>query len=395
MRIGIDIRPLQAETRFRGIGKTLEFFLLSIPESTTDVFVLYADRESDIPEQAAKFPGVSLRYVPAFPFGRKRYLRSFLPSYRHPRPDPRDIDVFLQFDATLGIPTSVPTVTIFYDVIPLLFRDQERKATISLLRRPKDRLAGFLYWQKYLRVLRSYKKSTHIVSISQSSKDDLLSHVPGILPDQVSVVPLGVDVSFSKKVEKTSKRVQALTSQPYLLYVGGIDTRKNIVELLRTFYTLKPKFTDLRLVVVGKEFLLKDQLGDRGWYKFLRLNQTYARDVVVGGFVAHDELLYLYQHASCFVFPSLYEGFGLPILEAMSAGCPVVAYRTSSISEVAGNACTLVEPSDNLSDGVGNLLSNTRQQRASIKAGKAQAARFSWDRTVAGVLGVAHTYAKK
>lgn len=391
MKIGIDLRPMQGETRFRGIGKTEEFFMSALsrlPERSLHHFTFYVDADIPQPEITTLFPDSIVRTIKSPKLGRKRYFRSFLPSFSVAQPSPDDIDVFLQFDAALGIPRSVLTVVIFYDLIPLLFRDIEKKSSKNIrpFRRLKDGLARHMYWQKYLRFIHSFQKADHLLAISESSKKDLLRYLPSISASRVTVVPLGVDHSFFVSSGKPSDRVRELALKPYILYVGGIDTRKNVAELVKVLYALKPAHPELRLIVVGKEFSLEDQLADRGWYAELHNNEAYAKDVLSTGFVTHNDLLYLYRQAQCFVFPSLYEGFGLPILEAMAAGCPVVAYDTSSIPEVAGDACILVEQDNNLSAAAERVLNNNTLRQDLIQRGKEHAARFTWDKTAKMIL---------
>lgn len=400
MNIGIDARPLQGETRFRGIGKATEFCLAAIsqlPSAKKHSFIFYVDPGLERPTTLDSFNNALVKNVNSPKLGRRRFFRSFLSSFRAAKPAKRDIDVFLQFDAALGIPTAVPTIAVFYDLIPFLFRDQEKSDTKNVppLRQQKNNLAGFLYWRKYLRFLSSYKNAAHILAISECSKKDYLKQFSATPADKISILPLGVDGSFFVSPRsKPSPKVQALAQSPYLLYVGGIDTRKNIVELIRVLYALKPKYPSLRLIVVGKEFELEDQLKDRGWFRELAKNKQYSTDVITAGFVSHDDLLHLYQQASCLVFPSLYEGFGLPVLEAMAASCPVVAYRTSSVPEVAGDACLLQELGEPLAEAVDRLLTDSSLQQKYREAGKKQAKKFTWDKTAQTLLYVTQRYDK-
>lgn len=391
MRIGIDLRPLQGETRYRGIGKTLEFFLRALsalPEQNDHSFIFYIDSDMPMPDIVQSFAHATSRAVKSPKLGRKRYFRSFLPAYLAARPSRKEVDVFLQFDVALGIPRGVPTIAIFYDLIPLLIHESEKKssAQLPLLRQVKDRLAQHMYWRKYLRFLKSFESADHLIAISRSSKKDLLEYMPTIKENSVSVVPLGVDRSFFKGAQQPSREFRSKITEPYLLFVGGIDTRKNVVELIKLFYALKPNYPTLRLMVVGKEFALHDQLNDRGWFTEINKNKSYSEDIVLPGFVNHEELLYLYRHAACFVFPSLYEGFGLPILEAMAAGCPVVAYDNSSIPEVAGDACLLIETGASMVKPVSTLLENPGLRAKYAAKGKRHAAKFSWDNTAREIL---------
>lgn len=380
MYIGIDARPLQGETQYRGIGKALGHMLNSLPKhlSTDDKLVFFVDDGLPLPKLLSTFSDKRVIKIPTSRLGRTRYVRSVLPSYRPIKPSSKDVDVLLQYDASLGIPTTVPTVSAFHDLIPLLFRGQEKKDTAKLVRRTKNAMAREMYWKKYMRVLNNYKSARIILAISESSKKDLLKHMKNIDPSSVDVVYLGVN--NNDRPAAGSDKIHKLTKDPYLLYVGGIDLRKNIVGLLDTFYDLKPNYPDLKLITVGKEFSLEDQLEDLGWRTKLNSKPEYAKDVIAPGFLPDEDVLYLYHHASAFVFPSLYEGFGLPILEAMQLGCPVVAYANSSVVEVAGTAGILLPDRQPMAPSIEKLLKDSSLRKSLITKGKKQAAKFTWDR---------------
>jgi len=395
MKIGIDARPLQGETQYRGIGKALEFLLGALVKQTSpsDEFVYYIDRGLPVPNLLAKLGQHRVIEVQTSRLGRTRYVRSVLPSYKPIKPRPRDIDVFLQYDTSLGVPTTVPTLTMFHDLIPLLFHSQEKRSSAKGTRRVKNALASRLYWNKYLRTLNNYKRAEVVAAISESSKADLLKHIKGVKPAKVIVIPLGTNQNNTPATG--SKKIKKLAAKPYILYVGGIDLRKNIVELLKTFYALKPSNPELRLICVGKEFNLDDQMSDLGWFEIYHSRPEYSDDVLIPGFLSNDEVLYLYQHARTFVFPSRYEGFGMPVIEAMQSGCPVVAYSNSSIPEVAGKAALLAQDNESLAPLVQKLLSSPSLRNKLIAKGKEQAKLYSWDRTATLTLKALRKAAKQ
>ena len=378
MTIGIDARPLQGETKYRGIGKTLEFFLGALinelDDETTCVF--YADKDLPLPEILKTYKSSKIIYVAHSKLGKTKYIRSVLPAYRPIKPSRKDIDVFLQYDATLGVPTSVPTVTIFYDLIPLLFRVAEKAQKTKGLRRVKNTLAGEMYWRKYLKFLKEYKKSKHIIAISESSLRDLKKHIPSIKHIKSTAIHLGMNPIYDQS--PINKSTKLLADKPYVLYVGGVDIRKNIIGLLDSFYKLKIKHPDLRLIAAGKEFSIKNALDDLGWSKLLDSRPDYAKDVIAPGYLKGNDLHYLYKNAAVFVFPSRYEGFGLPILEAMQAGCPVIAYDNSSIPEVAGDAAILVKDGSSLVPAIDSILNSKKLHDQLAVKGYEQAKKFTW-----------------
>ena len=386
MRLGIDARPLQHETQFRGIGKSLEFFLIALKGELEpgDELVFYLDEGLPRPELLKIFPDSTSKAIPTARLGQRRYFRSFLSSFRPINPPKGEIDVLLQYDATFGIPRKVPSVVVFHDLIPYLFRGQEKQRSRKGLKKTKDDLAREMYWRKYLRTLDTYQYASRLIAISESSKKDLLKHIKGVKSSDITVIPHGVSLPAVKG--RPSSAVKKLAEEPYLFYVGGIDLRKNIVGLLKTFYELKNKYPDLRLVMAGKEFGLSDQLDSLGWFEVFNSRPAYAKDVIFPGFISSADLNYFYEHARAFVLTSRYEGFGMPVLEAMSAGCPVVAYDNSSIPEVAGDAVLLIKDGESLAPAVEKLLKNPKLRAELARKGKKQAAKFRWDVTVTETL---------
>jgi len=389
IRIGIDARPLQAETRYRGIGKTLENILQALSKLSRPcpiAFTFYVDSRLPRPKTLNLFPGATIEDVKSSDLRLGRYAQVFVTPFRAISPARGSVDVLLQADAALGVPTSVPTLVIFYDVIPLLFREQERQLEElpSVWKRYKREIGRHGGWAKYIRMLNSYKRAAGVVAISESSRKDLLKYRKEISPSKVRVIYLGsLDTPTTRAV---SAKTRKLARGRYLLYVGGIDVRKNVIALLDTYIRLKQTYKDLRLIVVGKEFELKKQLEIIGWSKLIRDTPKAAKDVIISGFLRDGDLHYLYRNAIAFVFPSRYEGFGLPVLEAMQLGCPVVAYDNSSIPEVAGTAALLVKDGADMLPSIAQLMESEELRHSLMEQGFIQAAKFTWERTSGEIL---------
>ena len=396
MKIGIDARPLQGETLYRGIGKSLEKLLRAmIPlYGATNEFIFYVDRGLPVPDIARQFPAYRTIAVASPKLGKKRYFRSFMRSYKAAKPLKKDVDIFLLYDADLGVPGgSVPVVTIFHDAIPLLFRGTEPKGHATGIRKSKNALASNVYWRKYLRTLAQYKKSSAILAISESSKRDFQKYVGGIDAQDIYVVPHGVE--YKAAGGRVSGKIKKMATGQYLLYVGGIDIRKNIIGLADTFFELKADYPKLRLFTIGKEFGLNDQLKDLGWASKLEEHKEFADDVISPGFLSDADLAYMYEHAAAFLFPSRYEGFGLPVLEAFQAGCPVVAYTNSSIPEVAGDAALLIDDGAPMAPTVKKLLSDNKLRNSLVRKGHIQAKKFSYAQTAKCTFEVLQTVYNK
>jgi glycosyltransferase involved in cell wall biosynthesis len=212
-------------------------------------------------------------------------------------------------------------------------------------------------------VPRSARRADRVLAISERTKRDLIEHY-GIPERKIVVTPLGVDPTF--RPNGTTPDVP-----PYVLFVGGIQPRK---DPLTAIEALALADGDLRLVLVGDERRGGDEV--RGAVRRLGLEKR----VEFAGYVEREGLVALYRGAACLVFPSRYEGFGLPVLEAMASGTPVVATTAGAVPEVAGDAAVLVEPGDAeaLAEGIRRALGDRERL---VAAGLERAGRFSWAET--------------
>ncbi|GIF98410.1 glycosyltransferase family 4 protein [Catellatospora citrea] len=385
MRVGLDIRPLQTYHRYRGIGVVVTELLKAIELAPDDRLVLFRyDHEAS--EQELSLPeGLSWEVVPLGPPPTQPLIRAALDTLRPGgRLDVSEhrLDVFVQPDSANGVPTGAPVVTIAYDLIPLIFAAHYRSGTSpAALRRLGvkgligEHLRAYLYrWQ-----LRQLARADRVIAISDATRRDLLTYLPALPPDRVSVAPLAANAAYAPTDERTAQAKHGVT-KPYLLYTGGVDFRKNVVGLVDAFHRLRST-RDCQLVLVGKDFVTFDASAQRSLRQLLDTS-PYAADILRPGFIPTDELVELYSGAVAFVFPSLYEGFGLPVLEAMASGCPVVTYRNSSLPEVAGEAALLLDEQDDLASALHEVFSDETRRAQMRSAGLRQASRFSWPATV-------------
>lgn len=397
MRIGIDIRPLQADTKHRGIGKSLEFFLgEALPLLQNDTVIFYVDGRVQAPDIVNLFPEAKLIKYSSAPLTRKKFIRSIVNPWRPLRVSERDVDVVLQYDASLGVPRNVPACVIFHDLIPYLFhKDEVLAARVPSLRRTlKNRLAGTAYWQQYKRFLNNYRHARSIIAISESSRKDYISYLHPAPHQHITVVPHGVDASFFKNTShKLSKELSSQITKPFFLYIGGIDYRKNINGLLSDFLKARQSHPS-QLVLVGKEFSLQEQLNDLGWQKLIKqgTNKHYEHDIIRPGFVSHEDLVTLLHKASALVFPSKYEGFGMPLLEAMAAGCPVITYDNSSLPEVVGTYGTVLPTGTSFAATMKQLLKDPEPFQELAESAKKRAQEFTWKNTATAIIDELHRY---
>jgi glycosyltransferase involved in cell wall biosynthesis len=211
-------------------------------------------------------------------------------------------------------------------------------------------------------VPRAARRATRVLTGSELSRSDLMEHY-GLSEDRILVMPYGVDPAFGPDGRKED-------SGPYVLCVGALETRKDPVSAVEAI-ALVP---ELRLVLAGP---------DRGGTEAVReavARLGLAHRVDLLGYVDQERLAALYRSAACLVFPSRYEGFGLPLIEAMASGTPVIAARTGALPEIAGDAAVLVEPESPtaLARGIEDAL--TDRERL-IAAGLERARLFTWAET--------------
>jgi len=246
---------------------------------------------------------------------------------------------------------------------------------LTCITHPETHLPLNRYFSQLMmpRFLRAAHK---IIAISECTKQDAV-RLYGIEETKITVIHGGVDSYFSPASPEAAAAVRLRYNLPerYILYVGTIEPRKNLITLLEAYRALRNRETGVKLVIVGK----------KGWrYEnfFEKLEEIGLEDdVVFPGFVPDQDLPAVYTMADVFAFPSLYEGFGLPVLEAMACGTPVVCSNTSSLPEVAGKAAVLVSPQDvrGWREALDRILTSDELRADLRQHGLRQAAGFTWE----------------
>jgi len=256
---------------------------------------------------------------------------------------------------------------------------------------------GYLYYPQAHRLLdRIYldlstrynaRAAAHLIADSSATQRDLIERY-GVEPDKITVVYPGYDdtafqpVSDEEAIEAVKTRYDI--AGDYILFVGTLQPRKNLIRLTEAFSNLQPPTSNLQLVIAGKKGWLYEKAFRR--VKELGLEGS----VLFPGYVAAGDLPALLSGARLFVFPSLYEGFGLPVLEALACGTPVVCSNASSLPEVAGDAALLVDPLDvgGLAAALARVLGDEELRAELIQRGFEQAKGFSWERCARETLNV-------
>lgn len=294
---------------------------------------------------------------------------------------PKDCEIvhipyFELFFLTLPFSNNYPTVVTIHDVTPLVFSENFPRG-----------LKGKFKWQIQKFLLNNVKA---IITDSRASKRDIVRFT-GINESKIHVVYLAALDAFKKKpstqlLEKVKKKYNL--SDKFGLYVGDATWNKNLPRLLQAVVHTKIPF-----VIVGKVFTEKNVDAKNLWNSDLIEAQQLiqnSKDIHALGFLTIEELVALYTLAQVFVMPSLYEGFGLPILEAMSCLCPVITAKQGSIEEVAGNAVMYVDAYSikGIAAGIKEVFSNEKLRSELISKGLQQTKKFTWEKTAKDTLQV-------
>ena len=347
MIIGIDGNEANVKTRV-GVGWYVyylltEFKKIAGPKLQFRVFVKEPPLD-DLPKASSYF---NYQIVPK----RTLWSQIDLPTalfWHH-----RDLSVFLSPAHYSPRFCPCPTVVVVHD--------------LSYFYYPQDFLKKDLYqlvnWTAY-----SLKKAQSIIAVSQLTKKDIVKNY-GLPESKIRVVYNGFSLSKIK-----AQPPQFKINKPYFLYLGTLQPRKNIHNLILGFEQLLTKHPEQNLYLVGK----------KGWLyegPFEKVRSMKLEDkVIFTGHISDEELIWYYKNAFCLVLPSLYEGFGIPVLEAMSYSCPTVLSMNSSLPEIGGDASIYFDPknSDDLLKKLSALQNNDELRKELISKGKQRIKNFSW-----------------
>jgi glycosyltransferase involved in cell wall biosynthesis len=339
MRVAIDTSPLEKSSphHIRGSGFYLRH-LLDALKNIDDISLFEFVNKSKIPD------GLDLVHFPYF--------------------EP--------FFLTLPFKKKYKMIVTVHDLTPLIFPNQFPVG-----------IRGRVKWELQKALL---QRVNGVITDSESSKKDII-RIVGISAERVYVVPLAAadhfkHVTFSKKNEEIIRQKYALPEK-FVLYVGDVTANKNLPRLIRAVQKL-----DIPLFLAGKALTTRDFDTHNPWNKDLVEVQKILEgeeNIKAIGFVPDDDLVALYNFATVFAMPSLYEGFGLPVLEALQCGTPVVTTKAGSLYEVAGDAAVYVDPysESSIASGIQSLYNDAAMRRRYREKGEKQASQFSWHKTAA------------
>jgi len=276
------------------------------------------------------------------------------------------LDVFFSPTHYLPFGFKIPSVVSILDVSYMHFPSLFRKKDLFMLK----------YWGRY-----SVNKADKIITISESSKSDIIKayKVPA---DKIKVIYPGLkDLNLNYTLNMNELKEKYAVEGKYILFVGTLQPRKNITRLIEAFSKLD---SDVRLVIIGK----------KGWQyeEILEAPRKFNVEnrVIFLHEISDNELPSFYKHAEIFVLPSLYEGFGLPVIEAMRYDCPVITSNVSSLPEAGGDAALYIDPEnvDDIKEKMEKLLKDDKLKEDLVKKGREHIKKFSWEKAAKETLSV-------
>lgn len=428
MKIAIDLSILQTYHRFRGIGAVAINFINHLSDiakrENSFVFFIYKNNEN-LAYESLKLDGIDfetryLRRIKYLQFPSKlrllsKIIHKMIGFIQFHTGDPRiynkqliDIDRYIQFDQNQKLPKGArkKAILLIYDIIPYVLKyDYLRPYLIARLNgygRKASFRSAFLRQQYKLRTKINCRRARSLIAISENTKKDFIKYF-NVNEKKISVALLGMN-PYKNPVSKGANKLNLreykttvwgsvmqkidLNKKPFILFTGGIDPRRKMIELLAAYNNLRARGFDISLVLSGDSMNGLENLKNEEMKKYLKNNTSYQDNIHLMGYVTNDELSWLYRNALAFVFPSIYEGFGLPILEAMGYGCPVITYKNTSITEVGKEDVLYVDGFIEIANAIQRLIHNPLQRKTLSKNGIAKSCKFTWDKTTTTIMDI-------
>lgn len=372
MIIGVDGNEANVQEKV-GVSvytlKLLEYFQKKANKNLKFVIFLRNKPAGDLPKSTDSFTYQIVK-------GKRLWSQFYLPLalYKN-RFSKNKIDVFFSPAHYSPRFCPIPLVVTVHDLSYFYYPDEFLKKDLYQLTR----------WTK-----KSVDEAKKIIAVSKTTKKDIVKfyHIP---EEKIKLVYNGYEKQIGKGTSEVKEiKKWQLEKNKYVLYVGTIQPRKNILTLIRAFERYNRQFPEFKLVIAGKKGWLYEDIFEE--VKQRGLNKK----VVFTGYLPGEEINWLYQNAFCFVLPSLYEGFGIPLLEAMSFNCPVISSFTSSLPEVGDEACLYFDPKNetDLFEKLISLKGNVNLRRELIEKGKKRVKLFSWNKCTDQTLEIIMNYDK-
>ena len=294
---------------------------------------------------------------------------------------PRNVDLihfpyFDPFFLTLPFFRGKKSIVTIHDLIPIKYAQHFPRG-----------IKGEIKWQIQRFIAR---QTDAIITDSRASAEDIVTFI-GIEKTKIFRIPLAPSPQFLKSKDKSSYehiREKYHLPNKFVLYVGDMNWNKNVSHIIEAITEVK-----VPLVIVSKSFVERHDTSYNPWKESLLEAQMLAKNnqlIHKIGHIPQEELIGLYKLAACLVFPSFYEGFGLPVVEAFATGCPVVSSSGGSLAEIVGDAAYIVDPAEvkTIVEGIKEILTNAELKRQLVSKGYKQVKKFTWSKTAAETANV-------
>jgi glycosyltransferase involved in cell wall biosynthesis len=374
MRILVDIRHLINEKQ-SGVGEYTTQLLRALFEiDKKNEYVLLSSGTISLHSPFGLGRDDNVKYIHLDQPNKLLNLRTALlkhPTFNWHVRDPIDL-IFLPNLNIVSLPTDIPTVLTIHDLSWRFFPEfYSRKMQL---------------WHKAVEPSKLIAQSRRIIVPSASTAQDVME-VFGVDEKKIATIPHGVDPLFSPKMEARDHGVRSRLKLPkkFALFVGTIEPRKNLLGLIEGVKHYRERTRDdVHLVLAGKWGWRAHQVRHRLWKSDVKNWIHYL------GYVAAEDRPALYRSAIVFTWPSIYEGFGLPVLEAMASGTPVITTRTSSLPELTDQTALLIDPFNimDISEALRQVLNSRPIQQKLKERGLARASKFSWEKTAQETLSL-------
>ena len=361
MKIAVNTRLL-LKNRLEGIGWFTKESLLRICQNHPEhEFIFLFDRKYD----DSYIFSSNVKPIVLFPQARHPILFRIFFNISIPKILKKEnVDLFLSPDGFLSLNTDVPQLAVIHD---LNFEHLPETLPPSIAR----------YYQKYFPLFA--RKATRIATVSKYSKFDISSTYT-IDPEKIDVVYNGANEAYKVLDDQTIKRTREEYSngKPYFIFIGSLHPRKNIISLLKAYDVFRKKSKQsIPLLIVGEAMWSKKKIDT-----YLS-GMEFKEDVIIVGRLQLKELSLVLGSALALTFIPLFEGFGIPALEAMQSGIPVITSKTTSLPEVVGDAAILCDPLNigEISEAMMEVSENAELRKEMIEKGFLQSKKYSWDQT--------------
>ncbi|MBI5152727.1 glycosyltransferase family 4 protein [Candidatus Peregrinibacteria bacterium] len=378
MKIAVDFREA---SRLNKTGKgwyAYNLLAAVLAQDSQNEYIFYIDKLCALPEEFKKFSNIAWRRI------NRRSIFWHLAVLRDLKAAHGSAPADLFFATTSFIipalaARTLKTIIIVHDLVAFLFPDHNKKAVFI----------------EKMTLKFALKKAVKVITISENTKKDLLKKFApstSSLIDKIASVPAAASEKFHQMSlpEIKNFRISHNLPERFILGVGTLEPRKNFTTLIDAFAQVNQEFPNLKLIIIGA----------KGWkYKqiFDRVHHQDIKDkVIFRGYVAENDLVGYYNGAEIFVFPSLYEGFGIPPLEAMKCSCPIIASNAASMPEVIGTGGLLVDPADTrgLAEAIKSILVDRDLRNKLVNRGQHQSQKFSWQSSASKLIQLFRSIAR-